>query len=101
MYSILIPLVTTLSAHVENGHGLISRANLDCFKVGQAVTARSSILAQNACLINIFPRIFASQYVVYFLALERNRVFELLIDAEYVGARFAEEAEVSDCFLRE
>ena len=93
--------MATLSTHVENGHRLISRANLDCFEVGRVIAARSRILAQYARLVHIFPGIFAAEHIVYFLALERNRVFELLIDAEYVGARFAEEAEVSDRLLSE
>ena len=87
-------------AQIKNSHGLVRTPNLDCLVVGHVVLA-FGLGAENLCLVDILPGVFATEHIVDFLALEVQLVFEGLFDAEYVRARLAEEAEVAGCLFRE
>ena len=86
--------MAALSALEESSHRLVGRANLNLFEVGLVVDTFIYIRAKNLSFVDIFPSIFTSEHIVNFLALKLNYVFEGRVNFEYVGTRFAKEAEV-------
>ena len=100
-WSVLVPLVAALRAQIEDGHGLVRASNLNGLEVGLIVFAGGLIGAEDARLVDVLPGVLSSEHVIDLLAFEVHFVFELLLDAEHVGTRLAEEAEVTDSLLCE
>ncbi len=92
-------MVAAVCALIESRHRLVGGANLNLFEIGLVVFACCDVRAEDLSLIDIFPGIVTSHYIVDFLALELDLVFKGLIDFKHVRARFTEEAEVRKSLL--
>ena len=97
-WSIFSPLVTALSALVESGHWLICTSDLYLHEVSSPVSA---LLAVSLRLINVFPSLLASEYIIDLFPLKLHFLFEGLVYDEDVRAGFAEESEVRMSFLNQ
>lgn len=91
--------MAALSTLVEDGHGLVGAPYLNLLEVGAIVRARVAIFALGLCIVNVLPRVITSKYVVYFFTLEMHFVFELTLNAKYIGACLAKKSEVRKCFF--
>ena len=72
---------------------------MNCFEVGLVVLASGLVSTQDASLVDVLPGVFATEHIVDLLALQVQLVLELLLDAEHVGTRLAEESEVGGRLL--
>ena len=87
-------MIRTSRALIKQGCRLITRPNLNLHEVGAFVVAVVCVFALDLRIVDIFPGFFPAEHIVDLFGLELHFVFELVLDAEDVGACFAKEAEV-------
>ena len=98
--SILLPLICTLRALIECGHGFVGRPDLYLHEVCFRMTAlRATTL--HCRLVHVLPGLRASKHIIYFLSLQVHLLLEGLVDNEDIGTSFAVEAEIGCRLLGE
>ena len=87
--------MTAIGTLIKSCHGLVSRSELNLEEVRSLILAGIDVHTLYLRVVDIFPGLCSTQYVINFLSLEVHLIFELLCHLEYVGACFTIESEVS------